>query len=101
MSDDGWRHRLNLFGPDNLNEVDRWRMDSDRREQERAQAREQQKREQERHERSLVRASAREEIAALRVELATLQGEHESLCRTLSDAMAATASAFGTLADER
>ena len=35
------------------------------------------------------------------VELATLQGEHESLCRTLSDTMAATASAFGTLADER
>src|SRR5262249_54392163 len=50
----------------------------DRLDQERAQAREQQKREQERHERGLARVGAREEIAALRAELATLRTEHES-----------------------
>ena len=59
------------------------------------------KHEQERHERSLARAGAREEIAALRAELATLRTEHESLCRTLADTMNAAASAFGTLAAER
>src|SRR5262249_16685619 len=81
--------------------VKAWRSDADRREQEYAQAREQSKREQERHERDVARAGAREEIATLRAELAELRGEFESLNRTLADRMAATARAFGTLADER
>ena len=100
-TEDGWRSQLKLFGKDSLNALDRWRMEMDQLEQERARSRGQSKREQERHERSLARAGAREEIAALRAELATLRAEHESLCRTLSETMGATASAFGTLADER
>jgi len=90
---------LDFFGPESLNALDRWRMDSDRREQERAQAKEQVKREQERHERRLARAGAREEIAALRAELASMRTEHESLCRTLSDALTATSDTFRTLDD--
>jgi len=99
--EDGWRSRVKLFGVESLNALDRWRYDMDKLEQERAQARQQSKREQERHERQIARAGAIEQIAALRAELATLRAEHESLCRTLSDTMSATASAFGTLADER
>jgi predicted nucleic acid-binding Zn-ribbon protein len=89
--EDGWRNQVKLFGVESLNALDRWRYDMDRLEHERAQARQQVKQEQERHERSLARAGTREEIAALRAELATLREEHESLCRTLSDTMNATA----------
>ena len=99
--EDGWRNQVKLFGVESLNALDRWRYDMDRLEHERAQAREQQKHEQERHERSLARAGAHAEIAALRAELAALRGEFESLNRTLADTMNATASAFGVLADER
>jgi chromosome segregation ATPase len=99
-TDDGWRHRLKLLGPDNLNALDRWRMDVDRLEQERAQPREQRKRDGERHERQIARASAREEIAALRAELAALRAEHESLCVTLRDTMNVTADVFDTLGSQ-
>ena len=98
-TEDGWRSQLKLFGKDSLNALDRWRMEMDQLEQERARSRGQSKREQERHERSLARAGAREEIAALRAELATLRAEHESLCRTLSDALTATSDTFRTLDD--
>ena len=52
-------------------------------------------------ERQIARAGAVEQIAALRAELAVLRAEFESLNRTFADTMNATASAFGTLADER
>ena len=100
-TDEGWRHKLKILGPESLNELDRWRMDATQRAEARAHAKEQMKRDQERHERQIARAGAREEIAALRAELATLRAEFESLTRNFVDTMNAIASAFGTLADER
>jgi predicted nucleic acid-binding Zn-ribbon protein len=100
-TDDGWRHRLKLLGADNLNALDRWRMDSDQREQAGAQAREQRKLEQERQERQLARAAAREQIAGLRAELATLRAEHESLRHSVANAMNAIADTFNVLGSQR
>jgi hypothetical protein len=97
MTDDGWRHRLKLLGADNLNTLDRWRMDSAQRELSRAQAREQRKREQERHERQIARASASEQIATLHAELATLRAAHEDLQGIVRDTLNATSEALLTL----
>ena len=73
--------------------VKRWRVEMDRLEQERAEAKTQMQREQERHERSLARAGAREEIAELRSDLATLYN-------TLRDVITATSDTLRTLGDE-
>jgi hypothetical protein len=92
-TEDGWRSQLKLFGMDSLNSLDRWRMEMDRLDQERAQAKEQMRREEERHVRSLARAGAREEIAELRADLATLYA-------TLRDVINATSETLSTLANE-
>src|SRR5262245_26286050 len=90
------RHKLTQ-----LHELDKWRLDANRREHARAQAKEQMKRDQERHERQIARAGAREEIAALRAELAVLRVELATLRADFADTTNVTASVFETLADER
>ena len=100
-TDDSWRHKLNLLGPDSLNELDRWRMADAEREEARAQARQQRQQEQARQERQLARAAASEQIAALRAELATLRAEHESLRDSVANVMDVIADTFNTLAGQR
>jgi len=73
--------------------VKRWRAEMDQLEQERAEAKAQMRRQEERHERSLARAGAREEIAELRGDLATLYD-------TLRDVITATSDTLRTLGDE-
>jgi hypothetical protein len=99
--EDGWRNRVELFGRDSLNELDKWRMDSAQREEARARAEEQRKQERERREQDLARASATEQIVALRAELSALREEHESLSAILRDALNTTTDTLCTLADER
>jgi hypothetical protein len=77
----------------NDDDVKRWREDADRREHERVEAKAQMQRDRERHERGLARASAHEEIAELRSDLATLYN-------TLRDVITATSDTLRTLGDE-
>jgi len=98
--EEGWRNHVKLFGVGSLNALDRWRYEQDKLEQERAQAREQRKRDQERREQDLARASASEQIVALRAELSAVRDAHESLCGTFADVTRATADVIQTLGDQ-
>jgi chromosome segregation ATPase len=100
-TDEGWRHKLKTFGPESLNELDRWRMGATQRAEARAHAKDEMRRTQERQERQIARAGAVEQIATLRAELATLCAELATLQAEFADAMNTIASTFGTLADER
>src|SRR5262249_27743282 len=77
---------MNWGNPDDP--VNRWRMDSDRRDQERVEAKAQMRREEERRERDVARAGAREEIAELKHRLAEVEaqlaGFHELANATVS-----------------
>jgi hypothetical protein len=98
--EEGWRNRVKLFGVESLNALDRWRYENDKSEQARAQEREQRKRDQERREQDLARASAADQIVALRAELSAVRDAHESLCGTFADVTRATADVIQTLGDQ-
>src|SRR5262249_33552878 len=74
--EDGWRARRNLMGPDSLNDLDRWRADNARREEELARQRRAEKRERQQSEQQCVidqlRAELHREIGGLRDEMLRL-----------------------------
>jgi hypothetical protein len=67
-AEDSWRGRRNLMGPDSLNNLDRWRADNARREEERAKERERRQCE-ELNAVAQLRAETQREIANLRNEV--------------------------------
>ena len=78
-AEDGWRTRLNLMGPDSLNETDKWRMQNAQRDEELTRQRRANKHERQQSEQQCVvdqlRAEMRREIGALRDEML---GLHEA-----------------------
>jgi hypothetical protein len=87
-TEESWRNRAKLLGPDNLNALDRWRADNARREEEFAHQRQAEERERQRREESnavdRLRAEMWQELANLRSEM---HSQHEVALEAAGEAI--------------